>query len=334
MNTGSLARNAVDGAPDLLSLGRPLINIVSNLVDYPNSLEQLRLTCHLLKQCVDEAITTFTLGTAEEYNRIDDVQYEISRAALLWPGIKKITVLPFETLREEDIPKYISTAMRMFSETAWTDVEVFDCSRCKIYPSIGIALAACIHRWRKLRSLRLNETGISKAFIQNLASSDYPALEVLDLGNTFRDYAGDEVLDLGSNFREDAGVELTNLVKLCPNLKELVLGESGLGAGTLNGLFRLELSKLETIDLRSDFFYEDSDEEESINLGQARWPKLRKLILGSFSFMDSEWQSVAQGNWPFLEHLEITQADIGIDGAKALRDAACGPMPRWPRLTS
>ena len=87
MRTDSRARNAVDEAPDLLSLGgRPLINIVSYLDS--TSLQQLRLTCHLLKQYVDETITTFTLGTAGEYSRIEDVQYEISRAALLWPGIK------------------------------------------------------------------------------------------------------------------------------------------------------------------------------------------------------------------------------------------------------
>ena len=102
MSVNTDVRNAVDGASDLLSLGRPLINIVSYLDS--TSLQQLRLPCHLLKQYVDETIKSFTLGTAREYNRIEDFQYEISRAALLWPVIKKITVLRFSTPREGDIP--------------------------------------------------------------------------------------------------------------------------------------------------------------------------------------------------------------------------------------
>ena len=129
INTNMDARNAFYEAPDLLTLGgRPLINIVSYLDS--SSLQQLRLTCHLLGQYIDETITSFTLGTAEVYNRLEDIRYEISRAALLWPGIKKITVRRFRTPEHEAISDYMATAIRMFSETAWTDVEFFDCSRC------------------------------------------------------------------------------------------------------------------------------------------------------------------------------------------------------------
>ena len=99
MSTDSLASNAVDGAPDLFSEKLPLIDIFKYLDS--TSLQQLRLTCHLLKQSVDKTITSFTLGTAGEYNRIEDVQYEITRAALLWPGIKKIT----KTLRRFETPR-------------------------------------------------------------------------------------------------------------------------------------------------------------------------------------------------------------------------------------
>ena len=73
MNTNTDARSVFYQAADLLTLGgRPLINILNYLDS--SSLQQLRLTCHLLKQYVDETITTFTLGTAEKYNRIEDVQ--------------------------------------------------------------------------------------------------------------------------------------------------------------------------------------------------------------------------------------------------------------------
>ena len=319
MSVNTDARSVFYEAPDLLTLGgRPLINIVSYLDS--SSLQQLRLTCHLLKQYVDETITTFTLGTVREYNRIEDFQYEITRAARLWPSIKKITVYRFRTPRDyADMPEYMDAAIRRFSETAWTDVEFFDCSRCwHIGPSSGIALAACSHRWRNLRSLLLKYTGIKKEFIQNLTSGDYPALEVLELGN---------------NFLQGAGNELANLAKICPNLKELGLARNDLTGETLNTLCKVELLKLESINLMGNGLNRNP-EDESINLGQARWPNLRNLILGSNRFRDSEWQSIAQGNWPFLEHLKIVDEDIGIDGAKALRDAACGPIPRWPRLTS
>ena len=287
MNTGSLARNAVDGAPDLLSLGRPLINIVSYLDS--TSLQELRLTCHLLKQYVDETVTSVTIGTAREYNGIEDFQYEITRAALLWPGIKKIVVRRcFTRDCRDDMPNYMTTAIRMLAETAWTDVEFFDCSCCQIGQSSGIALAACIHRWRNLRCLHLEATRIEKRFIRNFATGDYPALEVLQLG---------------TNFLKGAGNELANLMKRCPNLKELGLGYNDLTAETLNSLFRVELLKLETFNLKHNGLIRNP-EDESINLGQARWPDLRNLILGVNRFRDSEWQSTAQGNWPFLEYLE------------------------------
>ena len=189
------ARSVFYGAPDLLSLGgRPLINIFSYLDS--SSLQQLRLTCHVLKQYVDETITSFTLGTAGEYNRLEDFQYEITRAALLWPGIKKITVRPFRTPEYVAIFDYMAIAIRMFSETAWTDVEFFDCSFCRIGPSSGTALAACSHRWRNLRSLRLEGTRIREEFVENLASGDYPALEVLELSSNGLQGAGNELANL------------------------------------------------------------------------------------------------------------------------------------------
>ena len=91
--------------------------------------------------------------------------------------------------------------------------------------------------------------------------------------------------------------------------------------------------KLEAINLAVERHIEDP-EMETFHLGQARWPNLRKLILGSNNFSYSEWQSVSQGNWPLLEHLEIFDEVIDIDSAEALRDAACGPTPRWPRLST
>ena len=87
MSISNSARDAPYEVPNLVSLGQPLISIFKYLDS--TTLQQLRLTCHLFKQYIDETITSFTLETARPYSRLEDFQYEITRAALLWPSIKK-----------------------------------------------------------------------------------------------------------------------------------------------------------------------------------------------------------------------------------------------------
>ena len=151
-----------------------------------------------------QTITRFTLGTGKEYNSLEVFQYEITRAALLWPAIKTIRMARFPYPKGVDLAEYFFEAIRILSEAEWTDIECFNCSNYYgIYePKFGIALSASSHRSRNLRSLRLSCANITNEFIQYLASGDYSALEVLQLG-------GNRL----SRLTAGTGVELANLLK-------------------------------------------------------------------------------------------------------------------------
>lgn len=261
-------------------------------------------------------------------------------AAARWPNLRELSLTKAIGLRA-GILDLNPNALARLATSNWPDLQKLELAELWNLDVGGLA-ALIAAKWPRLQELTLSGCNLGNAGLAALAEAGWPALIKLDISSCVEEGSPAALaallarlprlqsLNLSWNHYPGALAAVTAVP--LQDIRELEFSHTGLARADVAALATADWPRLEFLGLRGNRTLYGAADVGAL-LG-ARLPALRRLDLSDMMLDSAGVAALAQGRWPRLQSLNLTNSvrlgceGLGYEAAARLLEGA-----HWPELS-